>query len=60
MRPFFINPQAAINIWYVPGKKDEDRRSRPGDILTTAKGYMAKHGTDEFEELLRRVWHQLL
>ncbi|XVF54290.1 hypothetical protein PTKIN_Ptkin05aG0169000 [Pterospermum kingtungense] len=53
LRPFFMNPQQTINIWYLPGKKDLFKK--PDDILTAAERYMEEHGTGAFENLIRRA-----
>ncbi|KHG12214.1 HVA22-like protein a [Gossypium arboreum] len=53
LRPFFMNPQQTINIWYVPRKKDFF--SKPDDILTAAEKYIEENGTDAFEKLIHRA-----
>ncbi|XP_039037243.1 HVA22-like protein a isoform X2 [Hibiscus syriacus] len=53
LRPFFINPQQTINIWYVPRKKNFF--SKPDDILTAAERYMEENGTEAFEKLIHRA-----
>ncbi|MBA0592999.1 hypothetical protein Godav_006873 [Gossypium davidsonii] len=53
LRPFFMNPQQTINIWYVPRKKDFF--SKPDDILTAAERYIEENGTDAFEKLIHRA-----
>ncbi|TYI90208.1 hypothetical protein E1A91_D03G105400v1 [Gossypium mustelinum] len=53
LRPFFMNPQQTINIWYVPRKKDSF--SKPDDILTAAEKYIEENGTDAFEKLIHRA-----
>lgn len=57
LRPFFMNPQQTINIWYVLRK---DFFSKPDDILTAAERYIEENRTDAFEKLIHRVWHQWL
>ncbi|KAI9117440.1 hypothetical protein K1719_011606 [Acacia pycnantha] len=52
VRPFFLNPRT-INVWYVPGKKDQ--LSKPDDILTAAEKYIQEHGTQEFESIINRA-----
>ncbi|KAJ8760853.1 hypothetical protein K2173_021891 [Erythroxylum novogranatense] len=53
IRPFYMNPQSAQRIWYVPRKKDIF--SQPDDILTAAEKYMEEHGTEEFERLMTKT-----
>ncbi|KAB2053394.1 hypothetical protein ERO13_A12G176400v2 [Gossypium hirsutum] len=53
LRPFFMNPQQTISIWYVPSKKDFF--SKPDDILTAAERYIEENGTDAFEKLIHRA-----
>ncbi|KAE8729644.1 HVA22-like protein c [Hibiscus syriacus] len=53
LRPFFLNPQQTINIWYIPRKKDFF--SKPDDILTAAERYIEENGTDAFEKLIHRA-----
>ena len=55
LRPFFMNPQHTINIWYDPRKKDF---SKPDDILTAAERYIEENGTEAFEKLVHRVCYQ--
>ncbi|XP_050224486.1 HVA22-like protein a [Mercurialis annua] len=52
VRPFFVNPQQTINIWYVPRKKDAF--SKKDDILTAAEKYIDENGTEAFEKLIHR------
>ncbi|XP_038997363.1 HVA22-like protein a [Hibiscus syriacus] len=52
LRPFFINPQQTINIWYVPRK---DFFSKPDDISTAAERYIEENGTEAFEKLVHRA-----
>ncbi|XP_010552583.1 PREDICTED: HVA22-like protein c [Tarenaya hassleriana] len=53
IRPFYINPHRATNIWYVPRKKDLFRK--PDNILSAAERYMEEHGTEAFERMIARV-----
>ncbi|KAJ4824182.1 HVA22-like protein a [Turnera subulata] len=53
VRPFFLNPQQTINIWYVPRKKDVF--SKPDDILTAAEKYIEENGPDAFEKIIHRA-----
>ncbi|KAH7529102.1 HVA22-like protein a [Ziziphus jujuba] len=53
VRPFFVNPQHTINIWYVPRKKDVFKT--PDDILTAAEKYIEEHGTEAFENIIHRA-----
>ncbi|KAG5234063.1 hypothetical protein OIU76_000669 [Salix suchowensis] len=52
VRPFFMNPQQTINIWYVPKKTDVF--SKPDDILTAAEKYIEENGTSAFENLITK------
>ncbi|XVE54813.1 hypothetical protein DITRI_Ditri03aG0112700 [Diplodiscus trichospermus] len=53
LRPFIINPQRTINIWYVPRKKDFF--CKPDDILTAAERCIEENGTEAFEKLIHRA-----
>ncbi|TYI46129.1 hypothetical protein E1A91_D13G084900v1 [Gossypium mustelinum] len=52
IRPFYMNPQRATTIWYVPRKKSIF--SQQDDILTAAENYIEEHGTHEFERLITK------
>ncbi|KAF5957634.1 hypothetical protein HYC85_004859 [Camellia sinensis] len=52
LRPFFLNPQQTVNVWYVPRKKDIF--SKPDDILTAAEKYIEEHGPEAFEKLVSK------
>lgn len=49
----YIVQRKAVNIWYVPRKKDVF--SKPDDILTAAEKYIKEHGTQAFEEMIHKV-----
>ncbi|KAB2047925.1 HVA22-like protein c [Gossypium arboreum] len=53
IRPFYMNPQRATTIWYVPRKKSIF--SQQDDILTAAEKYIEEHGTHEFERLITKA-----
>ncbi|CAL5372419.1 unnamed protein product [Camellia sinensis] len=53
LRPFFLNPQQTVNVWYVPRKKDIF--SKPDDILTAAEKYIEEHGPEAFEKLVSKL-----
>ncbi|XP_016705420.1 HVA22-like protein c isoform X1 [Gossypium hirsutum] len=53
IRPFYMNPQRATTIWYVPRKKSIF--SQQDDILTAAENYIEEHGTHEFERLITKA-----
>lgn len=53
VRPFYMNPQRTVNIWYVPRKKDIF--SKPDDILTAAEKYIEENGPEAFENLISKV-----
>ncbi|KAI8032239.1 HVA22-like protein a [Camellia lanceoleosa] len=53
LRPFFLNPQQTVNVWYVPRKKDIF--SKPDDILTAAEKYIEEHGPEAFEKLVSKM-----
>lgn len=53
VRPFYMNPQQTVNIWYVPRKKDIF--SKPDDILTAAEKYIEENGPEAFENLISKV-----
>lgn len=53
VRPFYMNPQQTVNIWYVPRKKDIF--SKPDDILTAAEKYIEENGPEAFEKLISKV-----
>lgn len=52
IRPYIVQ-RKAVNIWYVPRKKDFF--SKPDDILTAAEKYIQEHGAQEFEEMIHKV-----
>ncbi|XP_058179118.1 HVA22-like protein a [Rhododendron vialii] len=53
VRPFYMNPQQTVNIWYVPRKKDIF--SKPDDILTAAEKYIEENGPEAFESLISKA-----
>ncbi|KAI8543386.1 hypothetical protein RHMOL_Rhmol08G0213200 [Rhododendron molle] len=53
VRPFYMNPQQTVNIWYVPRKKDIF--SKPDDILTAAEKYIEENGPEAFENLISKA-----
>ncbi|KAM7269836.1 hypothetical protein ACFE04_025333 [Oxalis oulophora] len=53
LRPFFINPHATINIWYLPRKLD----NKPDHLLTAARQYIQDNGTDAFQKLINNNKH---
>nr|GMC52650.1 PH, RCC1 and FYVE domains-containing protein 1-like isoform X1 [Ipomoea batatas] len=52
VRPYIVKREA-INIWYVPRKKDVF--SKPDDILTAAEKYIAENGSQAFEEMIHKA-----
>lgn len=54
IRPFYMNPQTAAKIWYIPRKKNIF--SQPDDVLTAAEKYIEEHGPEAFERLMSKVW----
>ncbi|KAF3680727.1 HVA22-like protein c [Capsicum baccatum] len=52
IRPYIVQ-RKAVNIWYVPRKKDVF--SKPDDILTAAEKYIQEHGTQAFEEMIHKA-----
>ncbi|KAB1208038.1 HVA22-like protein a [Morella rubra] len=53
IRPFYMNPQTAAKIWYIPRKKNIF--SQPDDVLTAAEKYIEEHGPEAFERLMSKV-----
>ncbi|XP_021299767.1 HVA22-like protein c [Herrania umbratica] len=53
IRPFYMNPQSASTIWYVPRKKNIF--SKQDDILAAAEKYIQEHGTEEFARLVTKA-----
>ncbi|XP_068327804.1 HVA22-like protein c [Pyrus communis] len=55
IRPYYMNPQTAHQMWYFPRKKGAGLFSKPDDVLTAAEKYMEENGTDAFERLISKV-----
>jgi receptor expression-enhancing protein 5/6 len=53
VRPFYMNPQQTVNIWYIPRKKDIF--SKPDDILTAAEKYIEENGPEAFEKIISKT-----
>lgn len=53
VRPYLVTRQKSVNIWYVPRKKDFF--SKPDDVLTAAEKYIQEHGSEAFENMIRKV-----
>jgi len=53
VRPFYMNPQQTVNIWYIPRKKDIF--SKPDDILTAAEKYIEENGPEAFEKIISKA-----
>ncbi|CAN6550553.1 unnamed protein product [Malus baccata var. baccata] len=55
IRPYYMNPQVAHQMWYFPRKKGGSLFSKPDDVLTAAEKYMEEHGTEAFERLISKA-----
>ncbi|KAF5741591.1 putative Protein HVA22 [Tripterygium wilfordii] len=53
IRPYYLNPPQASQMWYIPRKKNIFRKQ--DDVLTSAEKYIEEHGPEAFERLLSKA-----